>query len=108
MSLSASTLSNMNKEMLLNVPVRRRLLLLLQALWVSLINVAFSALAVVHLTYLGSVFTSSVDYMEEDEVRDGSTGSDVQTRSLSSSSLSLSLSPCRMMSPTTPSRSGPS
>lgn len=36
-----------------------------------MINVAFSALAVVHLTYLGSVFTSSVDYMEEDEVRDG-------------------------------------
>ncbi|XP_037832734.1 protein-serine O-palmitoleoyltransferase porcupine isoform X2 [Kryptolebias marmoratus] len=36
-------------------------------LWVYLINVAFSALAVLHLTYLGSVFNSSVDYMEEDE-----------------------------------------
>lgn len=33
-----------------------------------MINLVFSALAVVHLTYLGSVFTSSVDYMEEDEV----------------------------------------
>lgn len=34
-----------------------------------MINIAFSALAVLHLTYLGSVFNSSVDYMEEDEVR---------------------------------------
>uniref|UniRef100_A0A3P8WWX1 Porcupine O-acyltransferase n=1 Tax=Cynoglossus semilaevis TaxID=244447 RepID=A0A3P8WWX1_CYNSE len=33
-----------------------------KALWVYLINVAFSALAVLHLTYLGSVFNSSVDY----------------------------------------------
>ncbi|KAM4563725.1 protein-serine O-palmitoleoyltransferase porcupine-like isoform 3-T4 [Odontesthes bonariensis] len=36
-------------------------------LWVYGINIAFSALAVLHLTYLGSVFNSSVDYMEEDE-----------------------------------------
>ncbi|XP_040009344.1 protein-serine O-palmitoleoyltransferase porcupine-like isoform X2 [Xiphias gladius] len=36
-------------------------------LWVYMINIAFSALAILHLTYLGSVFTSSVDYMEEDE-----------------------------------------
>lgn len=41
----------------------------LQALWVYMINIAFSALAVLHLTYLGAVFNSSVDYMEEDEVR---------------------------------------
>lgn len=41
----------------------------LQALWVYMINIAFSALAILHLTYLGSVFNSSVDYMEEDEVR---------------------------------------
>lgn len=34
-----------------------------------MINIAFSALAILHLTYLGSVFNSSVDYMEEDEVR---------------------------------------
>lgn len=33
-----------------------------------MINVTFSVLAVLHLTYLGSVFNSSVDYMEEDEV----------------------------------------
>ncbi|XP_029291507.1 protein-serine O-palmitoleoyltransferase porcupine isoform X3 [Cottoperca gobio] len=39
----------------------------LHKLWVYLINIAFSALAVLHLTYLGSVFNSSVDYMEEDE-----------------------------------------
>lgn len=45
----------------------------LQALWVYLINVAFSALAVLHLTYLGSVFNSSVDYVEEDEVREDKT-----------------------------------
>ncbi|KAM8829687.1 protein-serine O-palmitoleoyltransferase porcupine-like [Synchiropus picturatus] len=38
-----------------------------KALWVYLINSVFSALAVLHLTYLGSVFNSSVDYMEEDE-----------------------------------------
>ncbi|XP_077425534.1 protein-serine O-palmitoleoyltransferase porcupine-like isoform X2 [Vanacampus margaritifer] len=38
-----------------------------KTLWVYMINIAFSALAVVHLTYLGSVFNSSVDYMEEDE-----------------------------------------
>lgn len=36
-----------------------------------MINIVFSTLALVHLTYLGSVFTSSVDYMEEDEVSDG-------------------------------------
>ncbi|XP_004070991.1 protein-serine O-palmitoleoyltransferase porcupine isoform X2 [Oryzias latipes] len=36
-------------------------------LWVYMINIAFSALAMLHLTYLGSVFNSSVDYMEEDE-----------------------------------------
>ncbi|XP_074499628.1 protein-serine O-palmitoleoyltransferase porcupine-like isoform X4 [Sebastes fasciatus] len=36
-------------------------------LWVYMINIAFSALAILHLTYLGSVFSSSVDYMEEDE-----------------------------------------
>lgn len=33
-----------------------------------MINIIFSALAILHLTYLGSVFNSSVDYMEEDEV----------------------------------------
>ncbi|XP_061626913.1 protein-serine O-palmitoleoyltransferase porcupine-like isoform X2 [Phyllopteryx taeniolatus] len=38
-----------------------------KALWVYTINIAFSALAILHLTYLGSVFNSSVDYMEEDE-----------------------------------------
>uniref|UniRef100_UPI003AABE465 protein-serine O-palmitoleoyltransferase porcupine-like isoform X1 n=1 Tax=Centroberyx gerrardi TaxID=166262 RepID=UPI003AABE465 len=38
-----------------------------KALWVYMINTAFSALAVLHLTYLGSVFNSSVDYMDEDE-----------------------------------------
>ncbi|XP_061760103.1 protein-serine O-palmitoleoyltransferase porcupine-like isoform X4 [Nerophis ophidion] len=38
-----------------------------KALWVHIINIAFSALAILHLTYLGSVFNSSVDYMEEDE-----------------------------------------
>ncbi|XP_061702414.1 protein-serine O-palmitoleoyltransferase porcupine-like isoform X3 [Syngnathoides biaculeatus] len=38
-----------------------------KAPWVYMINVAFSALAVLHLTYLGSVFNSSVDYVEEDE-----------------------------------------
>ncbi|XP_038143234.1 protein-serine O-palmitoleoyltransferase porcupine-like isoform X3 [Cyprinodon tularosa] len=36
-------------------------------LWVFLINLAFSGLALLHLIYLGSVFNSSVDYMEEDE-----------------------------------------
>ncbi|XP_037334470.2 protein-serine O-palmitoleoyltransferase porcupine-like isoform X1 [Pungitius pungitius] len=39
-------------------------------LWVYVINVAFSALAILHLTYLGSVFNSSVDYMEEEEEDD--------------------------------------
>lgn len=34
-----------------------------------MINIAFGALAILHLTYLGSVFNSSVDFMEEDEVR---------------------------------------
>nr|XP_061802440.1 protein-serine O-palmitoleoyltransferase porcupine-like isoform X2 [Nerophis lumbriciformis] len=38
-----------------------------KAVWVYMINLAFSALAILHLTYLGSVFSSSVDYMEEDE-----------------------------------------
>ncbi|XP_029993720.1 protein-serine O-palmitoleoyltransferase porcupine [Sphaeramia orbicularis] len=38
-----------------------------KGLWVYMINIAFSALAILHLTYLGSVFNSSVDYMEEDE-----------------------------------------
>uniref|UniRef100_A0A671W515 Porcupine O-acyltransferase n=1 Tax=Sparus aurata TaxID=8175 RepID=A0A671W515_SPAAU len=38
-----------------------------KGLWVYVINIAFSALAILHLTYLGSVFNSSVDYMEEDE-----------------------------------------
>lgn len=40
-----------------------------QKLWVYVINVAFSALAILHLTYLGSVFNSSVDYVDEEEVR---------------------------------------
>lgn len=52
-----------------------------------MINIAFSALAVVHLTYLGSVFTSSVDYMEEDEVSDGETRTTIQTGADGSSSL---------------------
>ena len=39
-----------------------------QAIWVFVINTAFSALAVLHLTYLGSVFNSSVNYMDEEEV----------------------------------------
>uniref|UniRef100_A0A8C5BVF7 Porcupine O-acyltransferase n=1 Tax=Gadus morhua TaxID=8049 RepID=A0A8C5BVF7_GADMO len=39
-----------------------------KAIWVFAINTAFSALAVLHLTYLGSVFNSSVDYMDEEEV----------------------------------------
>lgn len=43
----------------------------MQVFWVHVINIAFSVLAVVHLTYLGSVFSSSVDYMEEDEVSGG-------------------------------------
>uniref|UniRef100_A0A8C5HEA3 Protein-serine O-palmitoleoyltransferase porcupine-like n=1 Tax=Gouania willdenowi TaxID=441366 RepID=A0A8C5HEA3_GOUWI len=38
-----------------------------KALWVYMINLAFSAMAILHLTYLGSVFNSSVDYMEEEE-----------------------------------------
>lgn len=38
-----------------------------QALWVYIINVAFSALAVFHLAYLGSLFNSSVDYMDDDD-----------------------------------------
>ncbi|XP_075898601.1 protein-serine O-palmitoleoyltransferase porcupine-like isoform X2 [Nelusetta ayraudi] len=38
-----------------------------KALWVYMINITFSALAILHLTYLGSVFNSSVDYIEEDE-----------------------------------------
>lgn len=46
-------------------------LLPLQAFWVYMINIGFSALAFVHLTYLGSVFSSSVDYTEEDEVSGG-------------------------------------
>lgn len=46
----------------------------LQALWVYMINIAFSALAILHLTYLGSVFNSSVDYVEEDEVRSRRSG----------------------------------
>ena len=45
----------------------------LQGLWVYMINIVFSALAILHLTYLGSVFNSSVDYMEEDEVRSAAT-----------------------------------
>ncbi|KAJ0064357.1 hypothetical protein NL108_006356, partial [Boleophthalmus pectinirostris] len=36
-------------------------------LWVHMINLVFSALAILHMTYLGSVFNSSVDFMEEDE-----------------------------------------
>lgn len=36
-----------------------------QAPWVYIINIAFSALAVFHLAYLGSLFNSSVDYMDE-------------------------------------------
>ncbi|XP_077579733.1 protein-serine O-palmitoleoyltransferase porcupine-like [Stigmatopora nigra] len=38
-----------------------------KALWVRAINLLFGVLALIHLTYLGSVFSSSVDYMEEDE-----------------------------------------
>jgi hypothetical protein len=38
-----------------------------QAPWVYIINIAFSALAVFHLAYLGSLFNSSVDYMDDDE-----------------------------------------
>ncbi|XP_033825122.1 protein-serine O-palmitoleoyltransferase porcupine-like isoform X2 [Periophthalmus magnuspinnatus] len=38
-----------------------------KSLWVHLINLVFSALAVLHMTYLGSVFNSSVDFMEEEE-----------------------------------------
>ncbi|KAK7878451.1 hypothetical protein WMY93_030988 [Mugilogobius chulae] len=38
-----------------------------KSLWVHLINLTFSALAVLHMTYLGSVFNSSVEFMEEDE-----------------------------------------
>ncbi|XP_035502016.1 protein-serine O-palmitoleoyltransferase porcupine-like isoform X1 [Scophthalmus maximus] len=38
-----------------------------QELWVYVVNFTFGALAVVHLTYLGSVFNSSVDYMEQEE-----------------------------------------
>lgn len=45
-----------------------------------MINIAFSALAILHLTYLGSVFNSSVDYMEEDEVR--STVTFIQVKSV--------------------------
>lgn len=54
--------------------------LALQGLWVYVINIAFSALAILHLTYLGSVFNSSVDYMEEDEVR--STVTFIQVKSV--------------------------
>ena len=43
------------------------LLLSTQAPWVYIINIAFSALAVFHLAYLGSLFNSSVDYMDDDE-----------------------------------------
>ncbi|KAF0035671.1 hypothetical protein F2P81_010983 [Scophthalmus maximus] len=39
----------------------------LHELWVYVVNFTFGALAVVHLTYLGSVFNSSVDYMEQEE-----------------------------------------
>ncbi|CAL8367275.1 unnamed protein product [Lota lota] len=38
-----------------------------KAIWVYVMNTAFSGLAVLHLTYLGSVFNSSVDYMDEEE-----------------------------------------
>ncbi|XP_029574939.1 protein-serine O-palmitoleoyltransferase porcupine isoform X1 [Salmo trutta] len=38
-----------------------------KVLWVYVINVAFSTLAVFHLAYLGSLFNSSVDYMDDDE-----------------------------------------
>uniref|UniRef100_A0A8C7JT50 Protein-serine O-palmitoleoyltransferase porcupine n=1 Tax=Oncorhynchus kisutch TaxID=8019 RepID=A0A8C7JT50_ONCKI len=38
-----------------------------KAPWVYIINIAFSALAVFHLAYLGSLFNSSVDYMDDDE-----------------------------------------
>ncbi|XP_041860100.1 protein-serine O-palmitoleoyltransferase porcupine-like isoform X2 [Melanotaenia boesemani] len=38
-----------------------------KGLCVYMINIAFSALAILHLAYLGSVFNSSVDYMEDDE-----------------------------------------
>ncbi|KAL1020996.1 hypothetical protein UPYG_G00007400 [Umbra pygmaea] len=37
---------------------------------VYIINVAFSALAVLHLTYLGSLFNSSVDYMDDNDEGD--------------------------------------
>lgn len=40
-----------------------------QALWVNLINLIFSGLTLLHLVYLGSVFDSNSDDMEEDEVR---------------------------------------
>uniref|UniRef100_A0A8C8I889 Protein-serine O-palmitoleoyltransferase porcupine n=1 Tax=Oncorhynchus tshawytscha TaxID=74940 RepID=A0A8C8I889_ONCTS len=38
-----------------------------KAPWVYIINIGFSALAVFHLAYLGSLFNSSVDYMDDDE-----------------------------------------
>uniref|UniRef100_A0A8C7PJI2 Protein-serine O-palmitoleoyltransferase porcupine n=1 Tax=Oncorhynchus mykiss TaxID=8022 RepID=A0A8C7PJI2_ONCMY len=38
-----------------------------KAPWVYIINIAFSVLAVFHLAYLGSLFNSSVDYMDDDE-----------------------------------------
>uniref|UniRef100_A0A8C7WL38 Porcupine O-acyltransferase n=1 Tax=Oncorhynchus mykiss TaxID=8022 RepID=A0A8C7WL38_ONCMY len=38
-----------------------------KVLWVYVINVAFSTLAVFHLAYLGSLFNSSVDYMDDEE-----------------------------------------
>ncbi|XP_070300653.1 protein-serine O-palmitoleoyltransferase porcupine-like isoform X2 [Salvelinus sp. IW2-2015] len=41
-----------------------------KVLWVYIINVAFSTLAVFHLAYLGSLFNSSVDYMDDDEESD--------------------------------------
>uniref|UniRef100_A0A8C7DH97 Porcupine O-acyltransferase n=1 Tax=Oncorhynchus kisutch TaxID=8019 RepID=A0A8C7DH97_ONCKI len=41
-----------------------------KVLWVYVINVAFSTLAVFHLAYLGSLFNSSVDYMDDDEESD--------------------------------------
>ena len=41
----------------------------LQALWVFGINIIFSTLAIVHLTYLGSMFDTDMDNMDPGEVR---------------------------------------
>uniref|UniRef100_A0AAY5LD18 Protein-serine O-palmitoleoyltransferase porcupine n=1 Tax=Esox lucius TaxID=8010 RepID=A0AAY5LD18_ESOLU len=41
-----------------------------KAVWVYIVNLAFSFLAVFHLAYLGSLFNSSVDYMEENDESD--------------------------------------